>query len=209
MPHAIDIYSFANLDRSARVRWACAEAGIAVREHRLDPQTGQHKGPEYRAINPFGIVPGVRMGDASHFDSVGILLNLVESQPKAAVLAVAVGHPLRARFLSWLMWSATSLDAASTALFFSWAFARDVVKQKDAMAKLMPILDDLEAQLAGRRYVMDGHFTIVDIVIGHALSLVDRAIGLDRHPGLRDYVARLAARPAAALAEVFTCKLAA
>jgi glutathione S-transferase len=207
MTGVIDIYSFANLDRSARVRWACAEAGIVVREHRLDPTTGQHKGAEFRQINPFGLVPGVRIGGAPLFDSVGILLNLVETHPKASALVVPVGHPSRPQFLSWLMWAATSLDSSATALFFASAFLRDTVKQEEAMGKLAPVLDDLQAQLQGRQFAVDGQFTLIDIVIGHSLGLVDRCGGLEAHQGLKHYIEKLASRPAAVATEVFTCQL--
>jgi glutathione S-transferase len=207
MSEIIDIYSFVNLDRSARVRWACAEAGIAVREHRLNPMIGQHKGEEFRKINPFGVVPGVQIGGMAMFDSVGILLNLVETHPTASTLAVPVGHPSRPHFLSWLMWAASSLDSAAAGLFFSTMFLKDPEKQKDAKGRLSPVLDDLQAQLQGRQYAIDGHFTLIDIVIGHSLGLVDRCTGLEAHPGLKDYIANLATRPAAAATEVFTCQL--
>lgn len=207
MSAAVDLYSFANLDRSARIRWACSEAGIPVREHRLDFIAGQHKGKEFRKINPFGVVPGVRMDGMALFDSVGILLSLIEMHPSASALAVPVGNPLRPKFLSLLMWAATSLDAAATALFFSTMFLKDKAKQDEAMGKLMPILDDLQQELGQRTYAVADRFTVIDIVMGHSLGLAARCGGLEGHSGLKAYLANLATRPAAMATEVFTCQL--
>lgn len=87
-----------------------------------------------------------------------------------------------------MMWSATSLDSAATALFFATTFLRDASKQSEAAAKLEPVLKDLQAQLDGRPCAIDGQFTVVDILIGHSLGLVDRCGGLAEFPALKSYI---------------------
>ena len=85
MSESIELYSFAPFDRCSRVRWVANELGIAITEHRLNVRAGEHRSPEYRAINPTGLVPTMVRDGVPQFDSGAICLHLADTHPQAAL----------------------------------------------------------------------------------------------------------------------------
>ena len=83
--------------RSQRAKWALEELGIAYSSHVVDLPAGQQNTDAYRALHPLGVVPALRTDDYTIFESVAIVLQLIDEHPEKK-LAPAVGTP-RARHL--------------------------------------------------------------------------------------------------------------
>lgn len=203
MPSKLVLYSFVPFDRSARVRWLAHELGIEIEEHKLDYAGGEHRGEDHLRRHPFGLVPAIEMNGESQWESVAICQALAEQNPEAG-LTVPLASPIRKQYLSWLMFAASTFDSAAFAVFNSSAIKPSEDRRKFGLADLFPLLVQLARHLNEREYLMGEKFMLPDLIIGHSIQLLYLVKALEDYPGLRDYRRRLAERPAAKAAKVFT-----
>ena len=193
-----------------KVVWCAQELGLAFQRTEAGGRFGVVKTPEYRALNPNGLVPTIEDGDA---DAVGGRFRLWESNVVVRYLAArhSLGgmypEPLPARFDAerWMDWQQTTLNPATRNAFMQWI--RTPAEQRDAEAAARsvqasePLLAMLDAHFATRAFMGGERFTIADIPIGCELH---RWFGLPAElyarpawPNLERYFAALLARPAA------------
>jgi glutathione S-transferase len=99
MSQSITLYSFADVDRSGKIRWLAHELGLEVVEERVRP--GAHRQPPYTELNPLGQIPTVRFGDQLLVESTATCQVLAESVD-APKLWVGRGEPERSAYLYWL-----------------------------------------------------------------------------------------------------------
>ena len=64
--------------RSIRARWTLQELGIDFESERVNLLAGDHRRPEFLAINPAGKIPVLVDGDVVLNESVAIALYLAE-----------------------------------------------------------------------------------------------------------------------------------
>lgn len=195
------LYSFANHDRSARLRWLMLEMKLPFEESRLDFSSAEHRGPEFRSISPFALIPGLRHGDLSLFDSGAILLTLLERHPND--LAPPPGDDARPRFLSWLFALCASLDPYAIDLFFALKDGAPDQHVNKLQTKVAHRLEVLDQTLADRPFLLGEQFSACDIVLGHLLGILQRVNQLEAFPSLKGYLKRLMERPAAQEADLF------
>jgi glutathione S-transferase len=82
--------------RAVVTKWMLDECGAPYELAQIDLASGQHKSPEFLAINPAGKLPALVDGDSKVFENAAIGLYLGERFP-AANLARAPGQPDRGR----------------------------------------------------------------------------------------------------------------
>ncbi len=203
MTQKLALYSFVPFDRSARVRWLCHELGIEIDERKLDFAGGEHRRDPHLARHPFGLVPAVEVDGQWRWESVAICQSLAEQRPEAG-LTIPLASPDRPEYLSWLLFAASTFDAAAFQVFRYAALAPDETKRKEAHGVLLPLLVRLSRHLGDHDYLLGDRFTLPDIVLGHAIQLLYLTRALDELPSLLKYRQRLASRPAAKRAGVFT-----
>ena len=203
MTTKLTLFSFVPFDRSARVRWLSHELGITIDEHKLDFAGGEHRRESHLARHPFGLVPVVEIDGQWRWESVAICQSLAEQRPEAG-LTVPLASPDRPQYLSWLFFAASTFDSATFLVFRYAALAPDEALCKQAQAALMPLLIRLARHIENNDYLLGDRFTLPDIVLGHAMQLLYLTRAIDDIPTLLQYRKRLAARPAAKQAGVFT-----
>lgn len=98
---------------STIVRLALESGGVPHDIVVLDIEAGDLAAPEYRAINPLGLIPALQTAEGPVFETAAILLWLVDRHP---ALGPGAGQPGRAAFLSWLLFVANTLHPAVMAL---------------------------------------------------------------------------------------------
>ena len=86
--------------RSQRAKWALEELGIEYSSHIINAHEEQQKSAAYRAIHPLGVVPALQTDTYTMFESVAIVLQLIDEHPEKN-LAPAVGTPERAHYYQW------------------------------------------------------------------------------------------------------------
>ncbi len=192
----IKLYSFADRDRSGRVRWNANELGIAYEEERV--AGGAQLERPYLDINPWGRIPAIASGGESLGESGAICMWMAECRPQAQ-LVVPMGDPLRAAFLEWVFFACTTLESAAYSLYFE----KHPKAMSPALERLDFLLRNVERHLATTDYAVAERFTVADILLGYVLELCRRRNLLEAHPSSIAYVCQLASRPAARSAGLF------
>jgi glutathione S-transferase len=199
MSESITLYSFADIDRSGKVRWLAEELGLEVVEERV--AFGANRQPPYTDLNPLGRVPTVRFRDEVLTESTAILHRLAESVEQPA-LYVDRGDPARADFVWWMATFGETLEARLVECSISKGGLVGPeyfeLNQGSCRATLKMVAQRLpsEGWLCGER------FTLADIVAGYSLRLAV-GTGLIERGEVEPYLSRLVERPAARRARVF------
>ena len=191
--------------RSAGALVLLEELGADYELHVLDLKKGDTRKAEYLAVNPMGKVPAILHGGALVAEQGAVYLYLADLYPEAG-LAPAIGDPLRGPFLRWLFFYGSSFEPAIV--------DRSMKREPAAMATSPygnwdSMLGALTAQLAKGPYLLGDRFTAADVLWGTALRWTTMFKLVPESPSLIKYIARVAARPAAARASKIDADLAA
>lgn len=95
------------------IRLALEEIGVPCTIRAMDWDAGDFDAPDFRAVNPLGLIPAMDTPDGPIFETAAILLWL---NARHGGLAPAPGAPDRAAFLSWLMFTSNTLHPTVMAL---------------------------------------------------------------------------------------------
>jgi glutathione S-transferase len=178
--------------RPLRVAWILEELG---EQYELTTLTREQAGgEEHRARHPLGRVPVLEDDDGFVFESAAICLHLADLHPEAG-LAPPPGTHDRALVYQWTIFAPVELEpplieAATQA-------ERDPERAAAARRRFDVAAGAVSDALEGSEYLVAGRFTVADVLVGTTLGFVARAGRVDELPAnLRDYLARLAQRPA-------------
>lgn len=170
----------------------------------VDREHGGHKSAAYLKLNPNGLIPVLRDGDLVLYETAAILLHLADSHPRAG-LAPALATPERAHFYKWLVWLTNTLQPLLIAYFYPdrWVIEDNAAGAAEvkarAEARIAPLLDQLEAQLAARGgpWLLGADYSAADPM---AFMLCRWTRGFARParslPRLQAYLQRMLERPA-------------
>lgn len=86
---------------SLLVHWLLIETDAPHTLVKVDTASGEHKRPEYLAMNPNGVVPTLSIDGNPHYEAAAMAMHLAEAFPQAG-LAPAVGDPSRTAYLQWM-----------------------------------------------------------------------------------------------------------
>jgi glutathione S-transferase len=193
------LYEFAPT-RSIRARWTLQELGVPFEAVTVDLRAGEHRKPEFLAINPAGKLPVLVDGDFVLTESVAIVLYLAEKHPGKGLLPTEPRQ--RAEVNRWLMFAATELEqplwriARHTALYpEDRRLPADVVL---ASEDFRAMADVLEQHMQQRPFVTGDRVTVADFVLAYTLDWANEVKLLDGFPKLSAYMERMYARPRAA-----------
>jgi glutathione S-transferase len=170
------------------------EAGIPLKLERADTKTKKLvDGSDYYAVNSKGAVPALRLDDGQVLtEGVAIMQYLADQKPESK-LAPKAGTLERYRLQEWLNYITSEVHKSYSPL---WNPTSDPKVKEYAQANLEKKLDWVNGQLAGKKFLTGDTFTIADAylytVINWSYFL---NLGLDKWPALKDFHARVAARP--------------
>jgi glutathione S-transferase len=181
------------LVRDLRVRWALEEAGVPYRERLIGPE--DQASAAYRALQPFGQVPAIEVGDLKLFESGAIVIHIAE-QSEVLMPPDAIG---RARTIAWILAALNSVEPhiqnlAELDLFYAsepWVPLRRPMAVEAAQKRLAAV----EIWLGDRDYLED-RFTAADLMMTTVLRNLRHTDLISRRPVLRAYQERCEARPA-------------
>jgi glutathione S-transferase len=171
------------------------EAGIPVELKRADTKTKKLvDGSDYYAVNSKGAVPALRLDNGQVLtEGVAIMQYLADQKPDSK-LAPAAGTLERYRLQEWLNYITSEVHKSYSPL---WNPNADPKVKEYTQANLDKKLDWINGQLAGKKYLTGDTFTIADAylytVINWSFFL---GSNLDKWPALKEFHARVAARPA-------------
>jgi glutathione S-transferase len=197
------LYSFAEFDRSGRVRWLLHELGIAFDEKRLDYRAEEQRGAEYRKVQPFGLVPALKWGDDVWTESGAICMTLADKHPDRG-LAPAIDSPRRPLYNQWAFFACSTLEEAVFPVFRAKRFGGNPPNQPEVSQRLHAVLEVLNGHLSRVSYLVGDTFSAADILVAHPLSLAERIDEIKAYPAIGAYLQRLKDRPAARQSALFT-----
>ena len=181
------------------------EAGLPLELERVD--LGAKKtasGEDYRQVNPKGYVPALRLDDGSVLTEGPAIVQYLADRVPEKRLAPPNGTMERVRLQTWLNFASTEIHKGFTPMF-NTGLPEDM---KDLLrAKVRPVLQWLDGDLAKGPYVMGEQFTVADAYL-FTVTMPYRArrAGIDMSPyrniaAYRDRVAARASVQAAVAAE--------
>lgn len=194
------VFYYSPFSSAATVHWALEELGVPYEKVKVDLKANDQKKPAYLAINPNGKVPAVVHDGTPIFESVAILLHLGETFGVDKNLFPAAGLK-RAEAFKWLVWCQVSLgDALSryshnTSEHFP-AELRHAKAGEVAKAEVEAQLAILDNALAGKKYLVDDRFSLVDVHLAGWVSYLGM-VGFDqtRWPNIDAWTKTCTARP--------------
>lgn len=143
------------------------EIGVPFELVRIDRSKGEHKSPQYLAINPNGRIPTFQDGDFALFEAAAICLHLADHHPEASLIP-ALGTPDRSRTYQWLTFLTNTLQA-DLWQFFRPEFYAPPERQADFKATMdghvVRHLGVLDRHLEGRDHLAGETLTIADLYL--------------------------------------------
>ncbi len=180
---------------SRAVRIALNEAGLPFESVLASTKT--HKltdGTDYYSINAKGYVPLLELDDGQRLTEAQVILQWVADQKPGSRLAPPAGTMPRYRLMEWLGFVSTEVHKQFSPLF-NPAYpeeARQINREK-----ILQRLEWVDAQLAGKQYLMGDTFTVADAYL-YVISgwTVPMKIDLSSLKNLVAYRQRVGERPA-------------
>lgn len=93
--------------------WCLEEIGQPFERNVLSLRAGEHKKPDYLAINPSGKVPALVDGEEVITESAAICTYLADKYADAR-LAPAVNSPHRGEYLRWMFFTVGVMEPSFT-----------------------------------------------------------------------------------------------
>ena len=94
--------------RSLRALWGLKELGLEFEFIPVNLQAGEHRRPEFLALNPAGKVPVLVDGDLVLTESAAIVLYLAEKYPEKKLMPTRLEQ--RAQVYRWVLFAMTELE---------------------------------------------------------------------------------------------------
>ena len=187
------LYRFARSGHSHRAELFLSLLGLPVTPVDVDLAGGQHKTPEYLAMNCFGQVPVIRDGDVTVADSNAILCYLASRYgaehwlPREPAQAAQVQR--------WLSVAAGQLAYGPCAARLITVFGAKF-NPEEVIARAHALFVILDAELAARDWLVGEQVTIADIALySYTAHEPEGNVALDGYPHIRAWLARIEALP--------------
>jgi glutathione S-transferase len=178
--------------RPLRIVWTLEELGEPYELVVMSREEG--RGDQHKGRHPLGRVPVIEDEDGFVFESAALCLHVADMHPDAGLVPPLGTHD-RALVYQWACFAPAELEPP---LFEAWNEAeRDPERASAARERFWAATDAAAAALDGGEYLVGGHFTVADVMVGSALMFTTRVGIADQlSPGLTDYIGQLAQRPA-------------
>jgi glutathione S-transferase len=181
------------MSRGRMVHWMLEEVGAPYDVRVLDFKKGEHKQPEYLAVNPMGKIPAIVHRGTVITETAAIITYLADAFPKAN-LAPAVDDPQRGTYLRWLYFGAGCVEPAIMDKMFP---------RKEAGAAMSvgygtydDTMSALEKALTPGPFILGGRFSAADVYVGSQIGWGMMIKAIEPRPIFQSYVGRLSERPA-------------
>jgi glutathione S-transferase len=180
------------MSRSRIVHWMLEELGAPYETKLLSFEKGEHKTPEFLAINPMGKLPTIVHRGVVITETAAICLYLADAFP-AAGLAPAIGDLKRGTYLRWFFFGAGCFEPAVV----DKMLGRPPDERKGAVGygSYEDTLNALETAFEPGPFILGERFSAVDVYVGSQVHYALMTKGIEPRPSFQQYADRIAARP--------------
>ena len=168
----LKIYGYAQSINVRKVLWTCEELGLAFERVDWGGSFRSTSEPQFRALNPVGMVPVIDDDGKVVWESNVIVRYLAASRGREDLLPGEA--PARARVEQWMDWQASDFNNSWRVCFQALVRRNPAFQDKaaiDASIELfntmVGIIDGELARTGG--YIAGERFTVADIAIGLSL----------------------------------------
>ncbi len=180
-----------------RVRLTAAVLGLQLEEKKLDFTKGEHKNPEYLALNPNGAVPTLVDGDFVLTESRAIMQYLASKKPESGLLPR--DEQARADVTRWQFWDSSHFSPQLGTLAFERLLKGmmglgepDQRKIDDALAGFRRFGAVLNKRLDGKQHVVGSSLTIADLTIASSLMYAKQCdLPIGEFPNVQGWFSRI------------------
>lgn len=178
--------------RSSGILYLLEELGVAYDVLKIDIHADDGAPESYRAIQPHKKVPAVVHDGVVVTERAAICIYLADAFPQAG-LAPTIGDPMRAAYLSALVYADAVLDPCIVAHAQAWAYA----PRAFPFGAYEDMLAHLERRLSVQAYAAGERYSAADTQWADGLHRGMRVLGtIPERPAFKAYLDRIAERPA-------------
>lgn len=181
------------MSRGRIVHWLLEELGVPYETHILSLEKGEHKKPEYLALNPMGKVPTIVHRGVVVTETPAICMYLADAFPQAG-LAPALGDAQRGTYLRWFFFAAGCFEPALVDKMLN----RPPVERKTALGygSYEDTMHALETAVSPGPFVLGSRFSAVDVYIASQIGWGLFVKSLEPRPWMLNYLKHTGERPA-------------
>lgn len=139
----------------------------------VDLAKGEHKSPDYLAINPNGKIPALLDGDTALWESNAIMCHLAH---KAKSDLWPTDPVKQIEVLKWLSWNSEHFTRHAGTLYFNHVIkpkfgigAPDEKAVEEAIGFARQFVAVLDRELEGRTFLLGDHLTVADFAVSVTL----------------------------------------
>ena len=195
----LKIWGRSNSINVQKVLWCCGELGLPFERIDAGMKFGVNNTPEYKAMNPNGLVPTIDDDGFILWESHAIVRYLARKHGLGTLCPAAAQQCADAD--RWMDWYATAIWPNLQPIF--WNLIRTAPEQRkltlvaELTKKVAAAMATLDAHLATHSYVTGEAFTMGDIPLGCAVvRWLNLPLERPHHANLDAYYQRLQRRPA-------------
>lgn len=174
---------------------ALREAGFSFDLDKVDlAHKRTESGEDFTKVNPKGYVPALRLDNGEILTEAAVILQYLADQKPQAELAPKTGTMEHYRLMEWLNFIAAEIHKTLGALFNPKITPEWKANQ---IALFGRRCDYLIQAIGSRPYLMGERFSVADAYMFTVLGWANMfKLDMDKWPTLKDYMGRIAARPA-------------
>lgn len=179
--------------RGRIAHWMLEEVGVPYETRLLRFDRGEHKKPEFLALNPMGKIPTIQHGDTVVTEAAAICAYLADAFPSAG-LAPPTNSPERGTYYRWLFFGAGCVEAA----LVDRMFKRPPVERAGALGygSYEDTVNALEKAVSTGKWILGERFSAADVYVGSEIAWGMLVKALEPRKAFQEYVARCGERPA-------------
>ena len=195
----LKIWGRANSMCVQKVLWCCGEADIPFERIDIGGKFGGNDSPEYRALNPNGVIPTIDDDGFVLWESNSIVRYLAARHDAGKLWPT---DPVeRADAERWMDWQLSTVYPHMPTIFLGLIRTppdkRDMAAIGAAIERVTDVLAVPETRLAERDFLAGGRLTMADIPLGISIYRFFKMVA-DRpsFPSIEAWQSRLESRPA-------------
>lgn len=186
--------------QSERIVWLCEELEIPYELKRYTRDAVTVLAPaDYKALHAIGGAPVITDGELTLAES-GAIVDYIIARYGDGRLALKPDHPDFTQYLYWFHFANGTLQAqmGRNMILNRLSLPADNPMLVATKARVDRSFDLIDARARDAEYLAGDEFTAADIMTGFSLTTMRYFLpyDLDRCPNIRDYLGRIAARPA-------------
>ena len=187
------IFFYNPQSRARIVHWMLEEVGAPYSVKLVNFEKGEHKRPEFLALNPMGKLPTIQHGNTVVTEAAAICAYLADAFP-AANLAPAQNSSERGTYYRWLFFGAGCIEPA----MIDRLFHRPQVDRPSALGygSYDDTFNGLEKALAPGPFILGQRFSAADVYVGSQIMWGMRMKAIEARPEFQKYTGALMERPA-------------